>query len=555
MAWSSPARNGHPASSPERHAFSPFLNNDRNNEDSLRDALVAAQAEHERVRAAAVRVYHLHEVQQRRKEITDMQLVEQKRLEEEARLVAEEKRLRELKALSVPKLPAEPEPEPPRPQPPKPAPPAAEPAKFPPKQEPTPQQQNVEDAGKKTPFGPSASLPSAGFPPASAAQQPNGTSVPAGPSAKPPVLQNQPAPKSNGFPVQAAVAPKQPTAVAAPNPQAALVQRYSQIHQELKSLRKNLQAMAKTAGPPLKSQIGVFRREIRVSIGQLTGGKGANAAPVSSQSPLHLTIVSDQLQMNKITTALREALSGRVPSPPVEVGLYVLSPREPVEGATNNEPTLPSLFIYLVNICAKGIVNQYINECGANPKAADPIGVFAAQIFSMKEFHWRGQSLIDILMAKFRVVCPILFGLRGNDKMEKGRLALGWKKDGSGWESEQSHNDRMTGLGAGYASLALRDFSKASKTNPYPPTNYWTALAGLVNTPQGEVSNTHFVVLRAMIEGYEQRFLTFYGNAGLAALRLALVEFPKKAPKDATAAGSLTALAEVLRSEAGLVFG
>jgi nucleoporin GLE1 len=261
--------------------------------------------------------------------------------------------------------------------------------------------------------------------------------------------------------------------------------------------------------------------------------------------------------MKKITTALIEALTGRVPSPPIDVSLFVVESRQEVAGAANNGAQLPALFIYLLNICAKGIVKQFVSECGANPKAADPIGVFTAQLFSQQEFHWRGQSLIDILMAKFRVACPILFGMRGNEKMEKGRLALGWRRDGPGWETEQAHNDRMTGLGAGYASVSLRDFSKASKTktNPYPPTNYWTALAGLINTPQGEVSNTHFVVLRAMIQGYEQRFLAFYGTAGLAVLRLALVEFPKKAPKDAIAAGPLMALAEVLKSEEGLVFG
>lgn len=226
--------------------------------------------------------------------------------------------------------------------------------------------------------------------------------------------------------------------------------------------------------------------------------------------------------------------------------------REPVQGVPNNDPTLPALFIYLMNICAKGIISQFINEASANTKAADPIGVFTAHIFSHKDFQWRGQSLIDILMAKFRVVCPVLFGSRGNDKMEKGRLALGWKKDGPSWITEQSHNDRMTGLGAGYASISLRDFSKSSKANPYPPTNYWKALAAIVNTPANETSNTQYVVLRAMIEGHEQRFINFYGNAAVAALRLALVEFPKKAPQSASASGSLQALAEVLRSEAGL---
>lgn len=241
-----------------------------------------------------------------------------------------------------------------------------------------------------------------------------------------------------------------------------------------------------------------------------------------------------------------------MPSSPIDVSVFVTDNRQPADGAPNNDATLPSLFIYLLNICAKGIINQFINEGGANPKAADPVGIFAAHIFSHKDLQWRGQPLVDILIAKFRVVCPVLFGLRGNDRMERGRLALGWKKEGPSWIPEQTHNDRMTGLGAGFASLSLRDFSKSSKANPYPPTNYWKALAGIVNTPAGETSNTQYVVLRAMIQGHEQRFLNFYGNAALAALRLALIEFPKKAPENAAASGSLRALAEVLRSD-GLI--
>lgn len=236
-------------------------------------------------------------------------------------------------------------------------------------------------------------------------------------------------------------------------------------------------------------------------------------------------------------------------SPPIPVSTFVTDNRQPREGATHNGDSLPALFLYLMNIFAKGIINQFINEGGANPKAADPIGVFTAQIFSNTDFQWRGRSLIDVLMAKYCVVCPALFGFRGNDRMEKGRLALGWRKDGPSWISEQAHNDRMTGLGAGFASISLRDFSKSKKENPYPPTNYWTALASIVNTPQGETSNTQYVVVRAMVDGHEHRFLNFYGNAALAALKLALVEFPKKAPEHAAAAGSLRTLADVLKTE------
>lgn len=236
-----------------------------------------------------------------------------------------------------------------------------------------------------------------------------------------------------------------------------------------------------------------------------------------------------------------------MPSPQIEVARFVVSPGEPVEGVPNNDATLPSLFIYFLNVCAKAIINQFISECGTNPQAADPIGVFTAHIFSHKEFQWRGQSLIDILMAKLRIVCPALFGVRGNDKTERGRMALGWKKDGPSWISDQTHNDRMTGLGAGFASLSLRDFSKSTKANPYPPIHYWRALASIINTPANETSNTQYIVLRAMIMGHEQRILNFYGNAGIAALRLALVEFPKRAPKGAMAADTLLGMAEILR--------
>ena len=202
---------------------------------------------------------------------------------------------------------------------------------------------------------------------------------------------------------------------------------------------------------------------------------------------------------------------------------------------------------------SKAVINQFINECSANPKAAEPVGVFTAHMFSNKDFQWRGESLIDIFLAKFRVACPVLFGFRGNDRTERGRIVVGWKKDGSTWITEQTHHNRMSGLGAGFASLSLRDFSKSSKINPYPPTNYWKALAYIINTPPNETSNTQYVVLRSMIQGHEQRFLNFYGNAAMAALRLALVDFPKKAPTDSTAAASLQALGDVLRSEEGLV--
>ncbi len=52
-----------------------------------------------------------------------------------------------------------------------------------------------------------------------------------------------------------------------------------------------------------------------------------------------------------------------------------------------------------------------------------------------------------------------------------------------------------------------------------------------------------------MIDGYEVSFFKFYGNAALAALRIALVVFPDQALEASTAASSLSVVADKLRKE------
>ncbi len=251
--------------------------------------------------------------------------------------------------------------------------------------------------------------------------------------------------------------------------------------------------------------------------------------------------------MRKLVDTLKEALT--IPSPPIDPGMVMLSTPAPVEGAHNNGSTLPVLFIYLLNIFSKAVLSQFIDEAGVSPKTADPIGVIAAQA----DLCWRGVSLIDILICKIRVVCPVLFGVRGNEKTEEGRTRLGWwRGEGGEWVSDQIHNTRMTGLGAGYAAISLRDFSKSSNTNPYPPTKYWQSMSSIVNTPPEEASSTQYIVLKAMIENYEQRFMSFYGSAARAALQVALVDFPGRARENTVAVSSLKVLGDKLRRDVGL---
>lgn len=271
MARSSPLRRTQLPSTPDRAIRSSFLLDDRNTETSHLDALAAAQAEHDRVREAAIRVYELHELREEHQRILDQERREQERLKAEAELAAEEKRLQELKAKSIPKPPPPAAPEAPK----------------------TISEALAADNPKE------AKRPSAAAPanPGLKPQVPSQNGIPAT-QAKPavsfpphPQIRQQPgsqeavaqrsiapSPKATVIPSVPSTAPAKATSQTAMAKPA--VDRFVQIHGELKTLRKDMMALSKAPGSPLKGKVGTYRREIRVAIGQLTSGKGANVQPV-----------------------------------------------------------------------------------------------------------------------------------------------------------------------------------------------------------------------------------------------------------------------------------
>jgi len=220
----------------------------------------------------------------------------------------------------------------------------------------------------------------------------------------------------------------------------------------------------------------------------------------------------------------------------------------PPSGVSDAEAQVPLLLVYLLNVFSKAVITQFASEAGVSLRNADPIGVLAISIFAATEFQWRGLSLIDILLAKFHKVCPVLWGIYGSEKTERGRQRLGWARIDDNWVSSQTHNERMTGFGAGFAALSLRDFSKSKMQNPYPPRNFWRALAKIINTPPQAAQPTHFLVLKSMVECGAERFIGFYGQAALVALRKALVDFPSQAPKS-VAAAAVSVLPEILERD------
>ncbi|KAL8814132.1 MAG: hypothetical protein Q9223_006622 [Gallowayella weberi] len=319
-------------------------------------------------------------------------------------------------------------------------------------------------------------------------------------------------------------------------------QRYLEIHKTLKQLRKFMMQQARQ-NPALKEKMGDMRRELRKSVGQLREGKGKNTPQVSARTATSFEKRTNLLdQNNAIMTVLREALKS-FPEPKVGLARFVARPVEDIQA--------PALVIYLLNHLSKAIISQLIKEASVSPRLAEPIGVAAVNFFARDEFRVNGVSLIDILIAKYHVVCPPIFGIYGSESTDQGRERLGWWREEAGgpWINQQLHQDRMTGLGAGYAAISLRTFENSRMINPYPPYHFWRALAAILNVPAGQVTDTHFILLRALIENSEQRFLMFFGDSAKQLLRFAIVEYPKRASKDSVAAKVLSNLGNTMKKD------
>ena len=215
--------------------------------------------------------------------------------------------------------------------------------------------------------------------------------------------------------------------------------------------------------------------------------------------------------------------------------------------------TGPSLLLYLLNIFSKAITAQLVSEAGIEPtEKADPIGTIASHIFALETFHWHGHSLINILIAKFHATCPVLFGIYGPENTTAGKERLGWARDDKDgpFIRLQGHQQRMTGLGAGFAGVSLRNYEKSSHQNPFPAIKYWTALSNIVNVPAAQRTDTHAMVMKAMIEGFEDRVLLFFGDAGKLALKMAVREWVKDVPGGGgVGMKALALLADVMRRE------
>ncbi|KAJ6145407.1 hypothetical protein N7470_009302 [Penicillium chermesinum] len=289
--------------------------------------------------------------------------------------------------------------------------------------------------------------------------------------------------------------------------------RYVEIHKTLKEFRAWLKEEGKKH-PSVKQAMGDMRRSIKKSVGQLRDGKGTN-----------------KVQTAHIRAELQKAPT--VDGPLVDIRKFIAFPPQEI---AQSEQNVPALMIYGLNIFAKALVSALLTEASIKPQHAEPVGILAAQIFSGEEFTYKGVHLSDILLAKYRVLCPALWGFTGNEKTESGRRALGWWHEADG----------------GYAAITLRNFGKTNRRNPFPNTMFWVSIQKMLCLPVNEIQDTHFIILQSLLRYSGDRVLGFFGQHGMAVLRKAVVDIPDALPKKSMAVNQLALLKDIYQKELDL---
>lgn len=304
-------------------------------------------------------------------------------------------------------------------------------------------------------------------------------------------------------------------------------QQYLALHKRLKEFRKEIKQLG-AAEKSFKNLAFEGRTEIRKRVAQISGVK-----------------LGYKTSVKEISKTLKEALANTQHGYDVR---KVLVPSSPI--AQQSNPVLMStLFIYMLHMFGKCIIQQLIRESAAtSPKVADNIGIAAVSIFSDPELKCGDIALVDMLLAKIHKLVPTLFGVYGSEKTPAGRERLGWRE----FDDKQAWQNITTSVTAGFAALHLRNLTKlrVKRDNPFLNSEYWAAIARIVNTPVAEITETHLIVLKCLINNNAEKFIQLYGQMAKVALRHALTSFPAAVfNKYPNAAGALQVLPEVMKKE------
>ncbi|TID21852.1 GLE1-domain-containing protein [Venturia nashicola] len=315
--------------------------------------------------------------------------------------------------------------------------------------------------------------------------------------------------------------------------------QYLDLHKTLKVLRKDL----KNAGPGARVWTDK-RRDFKKALGQLS----SDTAESLSATEKDTVRKGNSDKRSKMLGILQQAMTA--PGPKVDARNYLISCKPKFANMAPEQAQVPAVFICLINYFAK-ISIKMLRESTLQTMT-NLVGISIAFMFGHLSIRWNGESFIDIFLAKYHKACPVLFGIYGPENTQAGRDRIGWGKEGDSWIDTAVHQEEMMGLAMGWSAVTLRDF-KTSKTaqNSLPAYHFWTSVANIVNVPAKDVQETHLIVLKNILEHYADKFVKFYGQAAMVAMRRAVVEFP--APlKESTARSGLILLREIFGRKFGI---
>lgn len=182
------------------------------------------------------------------------------------------------------------------------------------------------------------------------------------------------------------------------------------------------------------------------------------------------------------------------------------------------------------------------------PGTADPIGVAVVSTFADEGLTIHGHSFVDIIIARLIKKNPLLKGELGPEATERDRKRLGWTQDTDGkWESEEDHINRMVGLTAGFTAIAGRNFGASKLVNPYPIFNLWHIVAHLLNVTTDQLTNSHYFVMKTLLEVGAKKLVDVYGHQAKKLVELAVGPWAERS--DLSGATAVMAFGKFLKNE------
>jgi nucleoporin GLE1 len=298
-----------------------------------------------------------------------------------------------------------------------------------------------------------------------------------------------------------------PTAAPAPDVEE-LHRKYMELHARMKKFRTTFYDEASQPGHPLKGVVGDARRTLRTKLGQIS---------------------TDRKTTQRSIKEIREKcldLAKQPGGPMIDIRPFIISRH--VQFNTEAEAQYPAFLLYLWIQFGKFVVAQWKSEATSDGAILQEVGLLAASLYADKNYMVNGVAPVtDLLLAKLHRKCPMLFGISGNTTSKEGLIRLGLDKY-EGGSQENEYAESIMGIGAGYASIHLRQYK--STVPAFDMADYWRAVVGIINTPSDALYPGHFLVLKGLLHDFVHKFLGYYGAPAKAVVRRAVTTFPARAP-------------------------